>query len=517
MNTAPSLDRSSPPEKYIVAVYGDDDDQSISKILWHLLPQSRVEIKKLSSIEELEDVALYAVLVFVVINDENDPNRHLGSLLVNNKRVVCSAIAIAKESDYIMRIAIMASGYDAIFSAEHLDTREMRAVLHNLVEKGVIRQLNKRQTEEYERFAASLSASPDAFIVFDENRKLFFVSDHYRRAYPESSHKLKRGLDVMEAFRMLYEQHGPSDSIKDFDAMKAFWEELDGVREFELADGRVWRIKAAKLAQGLGTIVTTTDITQYIKQQHKLEHQSQELEDALEKEKEASAIQKQFINMVSHEFRTPLTIIDGNTQILINRFDQFSKQEVIDKLGIIRSAVSRLVSMLEGVLSSNMLKTGKFSLSPVELDVAEMVTDISREHADLSREHNIDVDVSGAPESAVLDRKTVALVMSNLLSNAIKFSGGNPDIQVKCKDSGDFICISVRDNGIGIPQNEIDKIFKRYYRGTKASGIPGSGIGLDLVKNLVDMHEGRLEVESHVGSGTKVKVFLKKLDHTIGD
>ncbi len=513
MNTTRRLNLAPHPEKYAVAVYGDDQDRTISKTLWHLMPQNRVEIKEISSIEELEGAALSAVLIFVMITSESDPNRHLGALLINNKQVVCSTIALTREPDYVKRIEIMASGFDDIFSADHLDTPEMKTVLHNLVEKGVIRQTNKRQHEEYQRFAASLSASPDAFIVFDENRKLFFVSDHYRRAYPESSEGLVRGLDVMEAFEMLNSEYRTADYVEGYEMMKKFWEELDGECEFSLQDGRVWRIKAAHLAKGLGTIITTTDITHYKKQQRKLEKQSRALEDALEKEKEASEIQKQFINMVSHEFRTPLTIIDGNTQLLINRFDQFSKSDIVDRLGIVRSAVSRLVMMLEGVLSSNMLKTGKFSLSPTRLDVVEMVHDISREHADLAREHNIQVDTSQAPkEDVFLDRKTVALVMSNLLSNAIKFSDGKADISVKCQDEGDFVSITVRDKGIGIPENEIENIFKRYYRGTKASGISGSGIGLDLVKSLVDLHEGKLEVASHVGEGTEIKVFLKKLN-----
>ena len=511
MNTPPPLNIVPNVEKYTIVVYGDDENQTTSKVLWHLLPQSRVTIKQPQSIEELESSALDAALIFIIIEDENDPNRHLGSLLIQNKRVVCSAIALTRDADFQKRIEIMASGFDAIFNASYLETSEIKTVFHNLVEKGVIRQTNKNKQEEYERFAASLSASPDAFIVFDENRELFFISDHYRRAYPDVSSRLTRGLDVMEAFEMLYNAHGSAKNIENFEEMKKFWEELDGEREFKLNDGRVWRIKAAKLAQGLGTIITTTDITHYIKQQNKLERQSQELKESLFKEKEASEIQKQFINMVSHEFRTPLTIIDGNTQLLINRLDQFSRKDVIDKLGIVRSAVSRLVTMLEGVLSSNMLKTGKFSLNPVDLNVKQMVEDISREHTDLAREHNISVKTQTAPENVQLDRKTVALVMSNLLSNAIKFSDGHADISVICQDEGDFVSITVQDNGIGIPENEINKIFMRYYRGATASGIPGSGIGLDLVKSLVDLHEGRLEVASQLGEGTEIKVFLKKL------
>lgn len=497
-------------DKSLVAVYGDEDGVLVNA-LTRLLPPDRTGVQSIRSIEELENAAPQAVLMFIRINNALDPNRHLGTLLSQSKKVVCAIIAVTSDLDITQRMRIMACGFDAIFNLQSFAEPDMKTILHYKLEKGFSRLQHRTGQEEYQRFRASLSASPDAFIVFDENLKLFFVSEHYKRAYPNQRADLVRGLDVGDAFDMLWQEYGPYINEATYEDLKAFWENLEGEREVKVGEDKVWRIRAAKLAEGLGTIVTTTDITNYVRQQKLLEEKSAELAAALEKEQEAGLVQKQFIDMVSHEFRTPLTIIDGNTQLLINRYDQFTEDKFKGKLGIIRSAVSRLVTMLEGVLSSSMLQTGKFTLSPVSLNLKQMVGDIVREHEDLSGSYTFNTYIDDAPEEVALDKKTVLLVMSNLLSNAIKFSPDQPEIDVTCADEGEFVKISVRDHGIGIPENEIENVLKRYVRSTTASGIPGTGIGLDLVKSLVDMHEGRIEIQSKIGKGTTVEVHLKKL------
>jgi len=212
--------------------------------------------------------------------------------------------------------------------------------------------------------------------------------------------------------------------------------------------------------------------------------------------------------MVSHEFRTPLTIIDGHAQILNRKADEISADDIRNRSKTIRSAVSRLVSMMEGVLSSNLLKTGKLQIICETIDLKALVRDLCDDHRELAKNHDIVIDMQSVPESVSVDKKVISLIISNLLSNAIKYTRDNPKIIVKVDVSTDWLTIRVKDNGIGIPYDELPRIFERYFRASTATGIPGTGIGLSLVKDLTEAYQGRLEVNSVVNQGTEFIIYL---------
>lgn len=495
-------------KKPYVVIFGDDEGQSVAKQVWSFLSGNLLQMISAHTVEELEESAQNAVMIMIVTQGVNDKNNDLTMRLARNPRVTGDIVAVTDEKDVGQRVKILAKGFDAIFDVSFMEYPEFKEMLLNRIERGFISLENRIQQEEYRRFKASLAASPDAFIVFDENRKIFFVSEHYRKAYPTAGPRLIRGVDVMDAFEMCVNDEYVDHSDPRYEAMHEFWSTLEGQVEHVQNDGRTWSIKAKKLPEGQGTIVTTTDITSYRNQQRELEEQSQKLATALEKEQEASAIQKQFINMVSHEFRTPLSIIDGNAQILFRRARTLDEETIKKRTKTIRSAVSRLVNMMEGVLSSNMLNTGKLQLVREPVDLKQMIQELCDEHADLSSSLKIKCRLDALQNEVFLDRKLFTLVISNLLSNAIKFSPDNPDITVTARQDDLQLVLTFEDKGIGIPANETDKIFNRYYRTTTSSGIPGSGIGLNLAKDLVELHGGTIKVESELGKGTKFVITL---------
>jgi len=491
-----------------VAIFGDNEKQQATKAIWSLLSSHDLKLASVNSVEELEKIAPDAVLIVIRTQGEDDRNNEMARRFLTDPRVVADVIALTEEPDVKERVKILSAGYDSIFNMDFLEWPEFKTVLLNRVEKGYISLENRIQQEEYRRFKASLSASPDAFIVFDENNKLFFVSEHYLKAYPQCGDRLVRGTGVMEAFEMCSAEQGVTAGDPRYKYLRAFWSRMDGEAEFVTNDGRVWHIKTRKLPDGQGTIVTTTDITRYRNQQRELEEKSIKLEDALEKEREASAVQKQFINMVSHEFRTPLSIVDGNAQLLYKRADSVDAPTIQKRAKTIRNAVSRLVNMMEGILSSSMLKTGTLELHPEPVDLKKLLRELCEEHADLNTSHKIECDVEGLPGECMIDRKYITLVISNLLSNAIKFSKESPAVRVRGWHDADHIYLEFEDNGIGIPANELPHIFERYYRTTIASGIPGSGIGLNLARHLVELHQGAINVESSEGKGSKFVIYL---------
>jgi signal transduction histidine kinase len=416
-------------------------------------------------------------------------------------------VAITSDVQLDERIRILSNGFDSIIDIRLMDHKDLKQLLLNMLDKGRARLGHRVQHEEYQRFLAALSASPDAFIILDPQKQVFFVSDHYRRAYPMNGHLLQRGVSILEHYDALAAEQGILPGDPRYTALRNFWEQCDGQTEITFDNNRTWRIKAAPLEGAQGTIVTTTDITDYSRQHDMLAEKSGALEKALEMEKEAAAIQKQFINMVSHEFRTPLSIIDGNAQILLRRFETLTPELIRQRLTTIRSAVSRLVGMMEGVLSSNMLRTGRIDIQPQSFDLRMMMTEMCREYADLSSLHVIDCRTDKLAERVVLDKKALTLILSNLVGNAVKFTRDKPHIIVEgasLPDGG--VLLRVSDNGVGIPENEIEKVFERYYRATTAGSIPGTGIGLNLVSELVELHGGKIEIQSGMGQGTDIAI-----------
>ncbi|MCB9995689.1 MAG: PAS-domain containing protein [Rhodospirillales bacterium] len=473
-----------------------------------LLSGYGLQLADINTMEDLDRLADDAVLILISLQGVSDGPIDLPRYLRQNPRLVADIVALTEDITPEERSKVLAAGFTSIFNTSFMTLPDFKQILLNRVERGFHCLENRIQQDEYARFKAALSASPDAFILFDKNNKIFFVSEHYRKAYPKSGMKLVRGLDVMDAFTLCTAEEGVDENDPRYAVMKAFWQKMDGQAEYRTADGRIWHIKARKLPDGHGTIVTTTDITHYKEQQQALRDKTEQLADALEKEQEASAIQKQFVNMVSHEFRTPLSIIDGNAQLLQRRASTANEAAIIEKTKTIRSAVSRLVNLMEGVLSSNMLKTGKLEPIPEPVNLRGLIEELCAEHRDLYTEHRINCDVAGLPDTVVLDRKLITLVVSNLLSNAVKFTKKNPEIDVKGWVEDGLIHLRFEDNGIGIPPNEIDRVFDRYYRATTSSGIPGTGIGLNLVKDLVELHGGKINVDSEMNRGTKFEIFL---------
>lgn len=514
METSSSLSKpfvlNRAPRPYIV-IHGDDEAKTVSKIIWSLAGRADIKFENSIDYQDFIEKSSDALLIIIAING-NDPDYIRTSLdVTRNPDLIGDVVGIARDADTTRRIELLGAGFDSVFNMEMIQHPDFKRILGHKLEKAGIRQTNRIMQEEYRRFRAALTASPDAFIVLDAERRIFFVSEHYKRAYPALATKLVRGLPVMEAFELARIEQGVTDDDPRFLPMKHFWETLHGQAEFTMENGRIWRIKAAPLSEGQGTIVTTTDISELVAQQKVIEDKSRLLAEALEKEQEASTLQKQFIGMVSHEFRTPLAIIDGNAQ-RIQRLSGNDIDMIHGHCKTMRSAISRLVHMMESVLSSNMLKTGKLDPHMEPFDLGALIVELCEEQMVLSRPGAMTSDVSGLRGDVVLDRKMMTLIIGNLLGNAVKFSRNNPEIHIAARhDDHGAVVMTVADNGIGIPENELARIFDRYYRASTAIGIAGTGIGLNLVQDLSRMQGGEIAVESEVEKGTRFTLRFEQV------
>ncbi len=251
--------------------------------------------------------------------------------------------------------------------------------------------------------------------------------------------------------------------------------------------------------------------------QRRLIEQTAALEETLEKERRVTSQQRNFVTMTSHEFRTPLTVIDAQAQRLIKLKDRLAPQDVLERGTRIRGAVARLTGIMDSLLGDSSLLDGQEVYRPGDIDPVALLYDVCQLHRDTTRGADIRVSCDDLPATIRGDPKLLFALFSNLLSNALKYSRpGDPVELIAFRESGDNMSVRVRDHGIGIAESDRPHLFERYFRGVNAVGIAGSGVGLHLVAMVLDIHGGSIELESGVSRGSSFVVRLPVLSPRVG-
>lgn len=263
-----------------------------------------------------------------------------------------------------------------------------------------------------------------------------------------------------------------------------------------------------KMAQA--AIVFRNNAIALMRSQRMLARQANTLEEKLAQEQRLALLQRNFVSMASHEFRTPLTIIDGHARRLDKMKDTVRPVEIGERAGKVRSAVLRMTHLIDNLLNSSRLIDGGAGLyfHPDQLDLVALLREVCQVHREmvLGAEIIERYEVERLPMTG--DARLLFQLFSNLLSNAIKYSPGGGKVEVDASLAGEDAVIGITDRGIGIPKGDLARLFERYHRGSNVSGIVGTGVGLYLVKMVADMHDGRLKVESKEGDGTRFTVYL---------
>jgi len=238
--------------------------------------------------------------------------------------------------------------------------------------------------------------------------------------------------------------------------------------------------------------------------------QAHDLEQALSKEKDLNLLQRQFVSMASHEFRTPLAIIDSAAQRLKRKAseDSLTSQDALLRIDNIREAVDRMTRLMESTLSAARMEEGKIAVEIGPCNIGGLIRNICDRQREIAKGHTISSDLTTLPDTIQADEGALEQVFTNLLSNAVKYALDSPDIHVRAFCEDEDILVQVRDNGIGIDEDDLPKMFERFFRAKTSTGIAGTGIGLNLAKTLIEMHDGSIGVESIKGRGTTFTVRL---------
>jgi PAS domain S-box-containing protein len=237
----------------------------------------------------------------------------------------------------------------------------------------------------------------------------------------------------------------------------------------------------------------------------------QDMRNALARERELSQLKGRFVAVASHEFRTPLAAILSSVELLDDygiRLPNEERKEIVQQ---IRTAVMRMNGMVENILLTSKLEAGRLAFDPLPRSVPDLLVQVAAEMDQANPQASrIEMRCDGLEEPRLMDAKLVRHILVNLLGNALKYSP--PDSAVECyvatEDHDDRLVFSVQDRGIGIPAGDLPRLFETFHRGANVGNIQGTGIGLNIVKECVELHQGTIEVESEPGRGTIFHVRL---------
>ena len=226
--------------------------------------------------------------------------------------------------------------------------------------------------------------------------------------------------------------------------------------------------------------------------------------------KERESMQKQFIADASHELKTPISVIKGMVEIL-NRDDFDDEKTRVEFMHQIEKESRRLEIIVRDLLQLSRLSKDNLILKRKSLDFTEIIEESKKSFQRLADEKGLHFDVDyQSHEKVFVDRDLSITLMNNLISNAIKYSDQGT-IHITTKEVNEEYVIEIKDEGVGLSQEDCEKVFERFYRVDKARSRAsgGSGLGLSIVKSIVDAHGGKIKVESELGKGTTFFIHYK--------
>ncbi|HXJ57381.1 MAG TPA: PAS domain S-box protein, partial [Verrucomicrobiae bacterium] len=235
----------------------------------------------------------------------------------------------------------------------------------------------------------------------------------------------------------------------------------------------------------------------------------EELLKTLEREKELSQLKSNFVSMVSHEFRTPLGIIQSSAGLLGEFYERMLPAEREEQLTSIERNTRRMGGMMEEILVLSRLDAGKLDFQPSPLDLESFCRRAVDEVSSATqRRCSIALSVAPALPPAQADERLLGHIFTNLLSNAVKYSEGGASVQVDvCRRGLQAVCV-IRDQGIGISEDDQARLFTAFHRGANVGSRSGTGLGLVLVKRCVELHGGHVQIRSVLAQGTTVTLRL---------
>lgn len=356
-----------------------------------------------------------------------------------------------------------------------------------------VHQRTRELREAERRLITAIDTAPDGLMVVETSGRVAIVNDRVASILPELAGTLTVGASfstvlssAAEAFDL--PSDWPASQLAIFHSASSYSAEL------HLPSGRWLQLTASRTPDG-SVVARLADVTVY-------KDASAALQSSLEKEQEVARLHRDFVSMASHQFRTPLAIIDAAAQRMMRIKSTSLLDSIPEHTSIVRTAASKMTALINSLLNSARLDAGDVEFSPRVTSLAPLIQDVCRRQKEISPTIDFVIDIESLPPVVTCDPLLIEQILLNLLSNAAKFSTGQTRVDVIGHKAGAQAVIAVRDYGVGIPREDLERIFQRFNRAQTAKGIAGTGIGLNLAQRLASLHGGTLDVTSEVGAGS---------------
>ena len=289
----------------------------------------------------------------------------------------------------------------------------------------------------------------------------------------------------------------------------------EGKRVRVLLNSSARRNAEGKIVGVLGVGQDITILSEYKENlEIKVKNRTQELEESLEREKELGLLKTSFVSMASHQFRTPLTVIQSNSDLLEILSNSSGNKEAIKykkATDRIKGEIIKMTTLIDEVLILGNLTSGNIHYSPEYFDLIKFCEILIKQFNSIQQDGRIlKFEIEGKPCDTYLDSKLLSHALSNLISNAFKYSKGedNPKLIVAFKPYE--INLIVQDFGLGVPKDEIQNLFQPFFRANNTKEIKGTGLGLSIAKEYTEINKGTLTVDTTEGIGSSFEINFKK-------
>jgi len=377
-----------------------------------------------------------------------------------------------------------------------------------------IRDITKRKQAERalqaseEKYRALVNFAPDPIVIIDHTGHIVLVNERMENFFGyQPSELIGQPVEVLITDTMHEIHMSHRHEYLAVPSSRVMGENRDlTIRRKDGVDVPV-HISLSPIATG-GEQLTMAYIVD-VTAQRQLE---QSLRAALVKEKELSELRTRFISMVSHDFRTPLTVIRSSTDILQMYYDRLEEERKSEHYDKIRKQIDRMIALLNDVLTISRSDAGKTPFNPILQDLDRFCRNIVEEfQSEPDLKHTLVYTSSEGAAHAPIDEKLLQQAIINLLTNALKYSPEGSNVYLDLSFDENDAVIQVKDNGIGIPEADQPRLYETFHRAGNVGGIPGTGLGLAIVKRSIEAHNGTIEFESQVGEGTTFIVRLPRI------
>lgn len=371
----------------------------------------------------------------------------------------------------------------------------------DITEKKETEDKLRAQEEQYKLISEN---SSDVIGLHNLDGSFTFISPS---CYRLAGATVEEALEVKNAAEWVH----PEDQEK---IKSVFVDTIKNGRKDSLASFRLLKKDGEYVWVGvsLSAVLSEDGKTQYVTTSTR---DISEIMKVLEKERQLNKLKSSFISMASHEFRTPLTTIQSSNELISMYLD--SKAELADlkltkHVSRIRTELERLNSLLKDVFTLGRLDVGKARLNKDITSLTTIVKQVVLENSVPFKDRNVEIKTQGKERQILLDSQLISHVLSNLVSNALKYSAGKQDPEVTVIYNEEDVQMEVKDYGIGIPAKDQQGLFESFSRASNVGDIEGTGLGLVIVKQFVEMHGGAISFDTKVNEGTTFLVTIPTID-----